>query len=58
MICEDEKLPAVLVHFASVGGSHIMIDVNYWGSRPNLSQVARFAFFMHSWKGCVLTGEG
>lgn len=29
-ICEDEKLPAVLARFPSVGGSPIMIDVNYW----------------------------
>lgn len=39
-ICEDEKLPAVLVHFPSVGGSAIVIDVNYrplqTGSLPSL----------------------
>lgn len=44
-ICEDEKLPTVLIHFPTVGGSPIMIDVNYCGSRLDLSQDAHFAFF-------------
>lgn len=46
-ICEEEELPTVLAHFPYVGGSPIMIDVNYCGSRPDLSQAAHFAFFIH-----------
>lgn len=57
-ICEDEKLPTVLAHFPSMGGSPIMTDVNYCGSRPDLSQVAHFAFFYALLTGYVPMGEG
>lgn len=57
-ICEDEKLPAVLVHSLSLGGSPIMTDINYRNSKPDLSQVAHFAFFNAQLVQCVHTGEG
>lgn len=57
-ICEDEKLPAVLVHFPSVGGSAIMIDVNYrplqTGSLPSCTLCIFYALL----KGYAHIGEG
>lgn len=45
-ICEDEKLPTVLIQVPSAGWSPIISDVNCCDSRLNLSQVAHFAFVM------------
>lgn len=55
-VCEDEKLPAVLLHFPSVGGSPIMIDVNYAVALQWISPKLHTLHFLCSAKGICAYG--
>lgn len=57
VICEDEKLPAVLPHIPSAGRSHIMTLLTT-AAPLRISLVAHLAFFVHCLMTCVLTSKG